>query len=112
MKAKEIVEIFSKVNPDEDVWATWITRENVIDNAKEMELRDENDNLIDVETLLNYPSVVKDTTNGLDNDDFLWERFDESYTEEVRTLIIELLDKQNEVVEEDLWDIETEKKNV
>jgi hypothetical protein len=111
MKAKEIVEIFSKFNPDEEVWATWITKESVIDNAKDMELVDENDKPIDVATLLNYPSVVKDTTIGLDNDDYLWERFDESFTEELKGLIIELLEKQNEVVEEDLWDMEMEKTN-
>jgi hypothetical protein len=114
MKAKEIVEIFSKLNPDEEVWATWITKKAIIDSAKDYEMTDENDNPIDVETLLNnYPNVIGDVCGEVDNDDELWETFNNTIDDGVRSLINELWNNQKEdVVEEELWDIEMEKTNV
>ena len=114
MKAKEIIEILSKLNPDEEVWATWITKETIINSAKDYELTDEDDKLIDVETLLvNYLDLVKEITNEVDNDDYLWERFNESVDEATKNLIIELSKERTEAVEDtDLWDIEMENTNV
>lgn len=113
MKAKELVKIFSQLDPDEYVWATWITKENVMDRAVDLEITDENDNLIDVKPLVNYSDVVSDVCNDIDNDDYLWERFNETFDDSVRGLLEELLKAKEEVKEDtDLWDIETEKTNV
>jgi hypothetical protein len=112
MKAKELVKIFSQLNPEEEVWATWITKENVIDRAVEFEMTDENDNLIDVKPLVDYLDVVGDVCNDIDNDDYLWERFGETYDDSVKGLLDELLKAKEEVKEDtDLWDIEMEKTN-
>lgn len=113
MKAKDLVKIFSQLNPEEEVWATWITKENVIDRAVEFEITDEQDNLIDVKPLVDYLDVVKDIGNDIDNDDYLWERFNEGFDDSVRALLDELLKEKEEVKEDtELWDLELENTNV
>lgn len=113
MKVKEIVKIFSQLNPEEEVWATWITKEDLMNRAVDFDLTDENDNLIDVKPLLDYQDVVSSVGLDIDNDDYLWERFGECYDDSLKALLDELIKEKEEVKEDtDLWDLETENTDV
>ena len=49
MKAGKLVEIFKAMNPDDEVWVTYLTKDDVIEAFSNVEYTDENDELIDEE---------------------------------------------------------------
>jgi hypothetical protein len=45
MKASRAVEIFSGMNPDDEVWLTYVTKDDVEENFSDFALEDEQGNL-------------------------------------------------------------------
>ena len=106
MKAKQLAEIFSGMNPDDEVWATYITKEDVKETFSNVEYTDENDNLIDTDPFVS-DDVMERVFNSIDNDDYLWERFNENFSDTCREVLSELIDeKQKAEADKDLWDKE------
>ena len=102
MKAKEVAERFANMNPESEVWITYITKDDIAETFSECEYTDENDNLIDTEPYVTE-AVVKEIVDNLDNDDFLWERFNENYSDTCREVLARLIDEDKE--DRELWDI-------
>jgi hypothetical protein len=106
MKAKELAERFSAMNPNDEVWISYITKDDIAENFSECEFTDENDNLIETDQFVT-DDVVKEIVNSLDNDDYLWERFNENYTDTCREVLARLIDEKKEAEQDtDLWDTE------
>jgi len=105
MKAKELAERFSAMNPDDEVWVTYITKYDIAETFSECEYTDENDNLIDTEQYITE-SVIKEVIRQIDNDDSLWERFHENYADTCREVLVRLIDEDKQ--DKELWDTEGE----
>ena len=103
MKAKEAVEIFSGMNPDDEVWITFMSKEDVAEAFEGQEITDENDNLIDTTPFITN-GTVEMVMLSMDNDDYLWERFNDTFTD----TCVEVLNKLLQEVKDDteLWDKE------
>lgn len=106
--AKQLVEVFMSMKPESKVWATWIDKEEVIDKVQE-----QLDNLDEGEGEgITAEKIVTDdffdsVMDSLNNDDYLWERFGESFTETVYEMAQQAI-KEIET-DKELWDTETEK---
>ena len=49
MKASKAVEVFSAMNPDDEVWISYVSKDDVKENFLDFALEDEKGNLIDIE---------------------------------------------------------------
>ena len=106
MKASRAVEIFSSLDPNDEVWLTWIGIGDVQEAFSNSEMTDENDNLIETDKLVTN-DVVERITNSIDNDDYLWERFTENFNDTCREVLVELLDEKKKAeADSELWDTE------
>ena len=106
MKASRAVEIFSSLDPNDEVWLTWIGIGDVQEAFSNSEMTDENDNLIETDKLVTN-DVVERITNSIDNDDYLWERFNENFNDTCREVLVELLDEKKKAeADSELWDTE------
>lgn len=112
MKVKDVIASLNNLNLDEEIWITWIDRDELIDKINDSDFTDENDNEVLVDRTIVTNEFAKEVWNSLDNDDYLWERFTESYTDGVVTKMesyIETLKKKEievevEQIEKELWD--------
>jgi hypothetical protein len=68
MKASRAVEIFSGMNPDDEVWLTYVTKDDVEETFSDFALEDEQGNLLDVKPFVTS-KTVEDVTRSLDDDD-------------------------------------------
>ena len=105
MKAKELAERFASMNPDDEVWITYITKDDIAETFSECEYTDENDNVIDTQQYIT-DSVIKEVIRQIDNDDSLWERFNENYGDTCREVLARLIDEDKQ--DKELWDTEGE----
>ena len=103
MKASKAVEIFSSMNPDDEVWVSYVTKDDVEQTFSDLEITDENDKLIETKQYVTN-NAVKVITSSLDNDDYLWERFNETFRETCVEVLNELIEEAKEDTE--LWDTE------
>lgn len=104
MKAKQLAEIFSAMNPDDEVWATYLTKDDIKEAFSNVEYTDENDELIETEPFVNN-AVVKSIMEQVDNNDSLWEQFNENFTDICRETLGEIIGEITE--DKELWDTET-----
>ncbi len=106
MKASKAVEIFSGMNPDDEVWLTYVTKDDVEENFSDFGLEDEQGNLIDIKPFVTSDTVER-VTSSIDNDDYLWERFNESFRDSCSEVLNELVGEKKEAEEDtELWDTE------
>ena len=103
MKAKEAVEIFSRMNPDDEVWITYMSKDDVAEAFEGQEITDENDNLIDTTPFITN-GTVEMVMLSMDNDDYLWERFNDTFTDTCAEVLNKLLQEVKDDTE--LWDKE------
>ena len=106
MLVKEIQKVFMGMNPNDEVWIHYITKDDIKDVFSNCEYTDENDNLIDTDPFVT-DDVFQDITTQLDNDEYLWERFSETYNDICRDVLEKLLGQNetetDEVDDESLW---------
>ena len=106
MKASRAVEIFSGMNPDDEVWITYVTKDDVEENFSDFGLEDEQGNLVDVKPFVTGEAVER-ITASLDNDDYLWERFNENFRDTCSEVLNELIEEKKKAEEDtELWDTE------
>ena len=106
MKAKELAERFSAMKPDDEVWITYITKDDIAEAFSNMEYTDENDNLIETDKYVN-DDVVRRVISSIDDDDYLWERFNENFNETCRDILDDVLGEVKEAEQDtELWDTE------
>ena len=67
-----------------------------------MEYTDENDDLIDTDPLVT-DDVVSNIFQQLDSDDYLWERFGETYDEICRSVLEQIMKDNASDDEAELW---------
>ena len=95
MKAKELAERFSAMNPNDDIWIAYITKDDIREAFSNVEYTDENDELINTDKYVT-DEVVKEVISAIDGDDYLWERFNENFSDSCRDIIARLLDEAKE----------------
>ena len=106
MLASRAVEIFSALNPNDEVWVSYMTKGDVQEAFSNAEMTDENDELIETDNLVTN-DVVKRITQSLDDDDYLWERFNENFNDTCRDVLIDILDEKKKAeADDELWDKE------
>jgi hypothetical protein len=106
MKASKAVEIFRDMNPDDEVWVTYVTKDDVEQNFLDFGLDDEQGNLLDVKPFVTSDTVER-ITSSLDNDDWLWERFNETFRDTCSEVLNELIEEKKKAEEDtELWDTE------
>lgn len=103
MIVKELIKALKNCNPDDEIWVTYFTKDDIKDKFSSVEYTDENDNLIDTDPLVT-DLVVQNIFQQLDDDDYLWERFNETYDEICRSVLEqELKDSEIDDDEAELW---------
>ena len=108
-KAKDLAERFSSMNPDDEVWVTYVTKDDVAEAFSNVEYTDENDELIDTNKFVT-DDVVKEVINSIDNDDYIWERFNENFNDSCRDVLSRLIGEVKEAEQDiELWD--TDRRN-
>jgi hypothetical protein len=106
MLASRAVEIFSALDPNDEVWVSYMTKGDVQEAFSNAEMVDKDDNLIETDNLVSN-DVVERITKSLDDDDYLWERFNENFTDTCRDVLIDILnEKEKAEADTDLWDKE------
>ena len=106
MKASRAVEIFSGMNPDDEVWITYVTKDDVEETFSDFALEDEQGNLLDVKPFVTS-NTVENVTRSLDDDDYLWERFNENLRDTCSQVLNELIAEKKQAEEDtELWDKE------
>ena len=106
MKVKEVIERFTAMKPDDEVWITYISKDDIAEAFSNMEYTDENDNLIDTDKYVN-DDVVSRVISSIDNDDYLWERFNENFNDTCRDILADLINETDKAKEDvELWDTE------
>ena len=103
MKASKAVEIFSSMNPDDEVWVSYMTKNDVAESFESQDITDENDNPIDTKPFVTNNTVER-IMSALDNDDYLWERFNDTFSDTCVEVLNDLLQEVKEDTE--LWDKE------
>jgi hypothetical protein len=106
MKASKAVEIFSGMNPDDEVWITYVTKDDVEETFSDFGLEDEQGNLLDVKPFVTS-DTIEQVTRSLDDDDYLWERFNENFRDTCSEVLNELIAEKKQAEEDtELWDTE------
>jgi hypothetical protein len=72
MKASKAVEIFSGMNPDDEVWISYVTKDDVDYHFSDFGLEDEQGNLLDVKPFVTSDTVER-ITKSLDDDDYFFQ---------------------------------------
>ena len=105
MLIKDVRNSLKNFKPDDEIWIHFITKDDIKEMFSNCEYTDENDNLIDTDPLVT-DEVFQEITYAIDNDDYLWERFNETYSDICRDKLENLLktnDEPNDVDDESLW---------
>ena len=106
MKVKEVIERFTAMKPDDEVWITYISKDDIAEAFSNMEYTDENDNLIETDKYVN-DDVVSRVSYSINDDDYLWERFNETFNEACRSILDDVLEETKEAEQDtELWDTE------
>lgn len=103
MKAGKLVELFKAMNPDDEVWITYLTKDDIAEAFSNVEYTDENDELIETNSFVN-DGVVKIIMEQVDNNDYLWQNFNESFTDICRETLGEIIEEVR--ADKELWDKE------
>jgi hypothetical protein len=104
---KEIINLLNELDPNDKVWCIWVDKNELIDIIENTEYTDNDGNPIEVNKELINNDFLDDVMGGVDNADYVWERFNEELTEETRNKYEHLLAKVNEAKEDtELWDKE------
>lgn len=105
MKAKELASIFAGMNPNDEVWITYLTKDDIEEAFSNLEFTDENDNLIDTDKYVN--DEVAKIIFGNFTSDQMWEQFSDDLSDMCRTTLEGLIAEQEEATkDEELWDKE------
>lgn len=109
MLVKEAIKHLKNLNPNDEIWLMWLDRDELVDKINEYEYTDENDNYVQVDRNIVTNSFAHDIWRALDTDDYLWERFNDTYTDMVtERMETYIKENSNEVSEVEVEQIETE----
>ena len=108
--AEQLTKVFSAMEKDEPIFIAYLTKEDVAERLEgyEFEIEDENEELIEPSTFVTNGFAEK-VFSRIGDDDYLWERFNETFTDVVYDLANEI--KQQVKEDKELWDTEMEKTN-
>lgn len=101
MKAKEVAEIFLAMNPDDEVWFNYLTKDDVLDNFLEQEVTDKEGNQVDTEQFVTN-EALQSIGQSLDNDEHIWQVFNESFGDYCNHKLERLVEEAEE--DKELWD--------
>lgn len=104
MLVKELIKSLSALNPDDEIWVTYVTKDDISENFSNLEFTDENDNLIDTDKYATNEALIE-VCASIDTDDYLWERFSESLRDSCQDVLERLINKVKEAEQDtELWD--------
>lgn len=109
MLVKEAIKHLKNLNPNDEIWLMWLDRDELVDKINEHEYTDENDNYVQVDRTIVTNEFAKEAWRSLDNNDYLWEIFNENYTDGITEQMEKYIkENSNEVSEVEVEQIETE----
>ena len=104
MLVKDLIKNLKQLKPDDEIWASWVSRDDIEQEFANFEFEDSNGNLIDTDKYVTN-DVITEVTSSLTDDDYLWERFSETLRETCQEVLERLINSVNEAEEDtDLWD--------
>jgi len=104
---KEIINLLSELNQDDEIWAIWVDKNELIDILVETDYTDNLGNSIEVDKSLITNSFLHDVMANVDSADYVWDRFHEELTESTRDKYEVLIQDKMEATEDtELWDKE------
>jgi hypothetical protein len=104
---KEVMELLSMLNQDDKIWAIWVDKNELIDIINDTDYTDEKGNPIVLDKKLITNDFLSDVMSGVDNADYVWERFDEEIRDETRNKYEQVLAELDKAKDDtDLWDKE------
>jgi alcohol dehydrogenase class IV len=104
---KEIIDLLSMLNQDDKIWAIWVDKNELIDIINDTDYTDEKGNPIVLDKKLITNDFLSDVMSGIDNADYVWERFDEEIRDETRNKYEQVLAELDKAKDDtDLWDKE------
>lgn len=107
MKVSRLIDYLKELEPDTEVWAVWQTPDELIERFNQLELTDDNDDLIEYTDEELPKEVTTDIFNSLDNEEYLWQTYNETFDEIVRDRIMgHIIRKQEAKDDTELWDKE------
>ena len=77
MLVKDLIKNLKQLKPDDEIWASWVSRDDIEQEFANFEFEDSNGNLIDTDKYVTN-DVITEVTSSLTDDDYLWERFSET----------------------------------
>jgi hypothetical protein len=109
--AKQLAEMFGNMNPDAQVWMTWVDKDDLAEIINNSDLTDENDEIIQADKELITDSFLDDVMDIVGNADYIWDRYNEELSDTTRTLYLRALEyhnqnKEPQLLDQELWDID------
>lgn len=104
MLVKNLIKTLKELNPNDEIWATWVTKDDVKEKFAECEFTDENDNLIETDKFVSN-EAFSEVVSSLDTDDYIWERFTENLNEACSEVLSKLIEEAKHAEQDtELWD--------
>lgn len=104
---KEVINLLSELNQDDEIWATWVGKSDLIDIIVETDYTDNLGNSIELDENLITNSFLHDVMASVDNAEYVWDKFHEELTDSTRDKYEGLIHNKMEAVEDtELWDTE------
>lgn len=104
MLVKDLIKNLKQLKPDDEIWATYITKDDIAEKFNDIEPTDENGNFIDTNKYVTN-EVLLEICSDVDSDEYLWERFSESFGESCSEVLYKKINQTKEAEQDtDLWD--------
>lgn len=104
---KEIIDLLSNLKEDDVIWAIWVDKNELIDIINDTEYTDKEGNPIELNEALITNDFLHDVMAGVDNADYVWDRFNEELRDDTRNKYEQVLAELDKAKDDtDLWDKE------
>jgi len=104
---KEVIDILSKLNQDDKIWAIWVDKEEIAQILTDQEYEDENGNLVTFTPIEVSNDFLEDVMQSVDSAEYVWDRFADELRDTTNSKWEELHHKIEAAKEDtDLWDTE------
>jgi hypothetical protein len=101
---KDIINLLSQLNQDDQIWAIWVDKNELIDILKDTDYTDKDGNPIELDTGIVNNSFLDEVMSSVDSADYVWDRFNDELRDETRNKYERVLEQINE--DKELWDKE------
>lgn len=104
--AGDLAKVFLAMEKNEPIFVAYLTKEDVIEKLDGYEIEDDEGNIIEASSFVT-DNFAERVFTQLGDTDYIWERFNETFTDITYDLTNEIKEQVKE--DKELWDTETEK---